>query len=546
MEQNYLKKIADFGKRDKRLVTAGGFLVVVFLLNQLIFSSQKIALEDCLDGKCVISQLEKPQLSKENSLFYLDDILNNTPSGYYRLTFQTKSDQEERVTIKLSTYAEKNKTIGEMMIGASEKPQNQELFFHLPEGFGSLLFEKEKIGLGGDIFVKGVGISKLNVNNAEDFASMQKTIVGETKIGALVIDRLNDSADSFLMLQEPKMILGQIFKAESAHISGIFLKMDVVKNTLASNRDYALSLWEAYCEEEDCQTQGKAITRISFSVAEDLERYRQNDGSFLFPLYANVEKGKKYFVGIDNSGVKADRTNYLGLRGGREGAYPDGSAAMRIDKKLYKIGGDLSFAVRGADVDIQEGKRVLNGAKIESLGKKQGKYSYSSKGEIIDILDFSGVFPGVNFDGERRVMVSDFEKDAFLTYEVNTLFPMQKMRFSAEQTKNNWKRVKVEYSFDREKWINIPYENGFGDGSFQNFDEDLIGNESEAEALLEAGGESKKEEENLEIQVFDFEIIPVGEKETIHFRISPDPEDFRNGRYFSIKNLNIVADLKMK
>lgn len=554
MNNNIFQKIINFAKKEKRLCTAIFFVVLIFLLNQLIFSSQKITSQDCLEGKCGVQEREIPQLSKDKNIFYQDDILTEISSGYYRLTFQAKTDKQESVLIKLNTYTEKNETIRKVSLENSEKFENHEFFFFLPEGYNNIIFEKENLDGEGNIFIRGVGVTKLNVDTPEEFALMRETIIGETTIEPNGFGQTEISSDSFSLLREPDTRFGQIFKAETEYISGIVLNMDIIQDKSIKDEDYKLSLQEVQCRESDCKLIGDNPFSKSFSIRDALERYQREDGTFLFPLYANVEKGKDYFVSIDNSKVKVSRRNYLDLKGGRnDDAYTQGSAGFKLKNNIYKIAGDLFFVVQGVNFDVRDGVRILNGAKIETLGKGEGKYTYVSKGEFVDILDLWSASPGTNFDEGRKVIIGS-EKDSALVYEVNTIFPMEKIHFFAEQSKASWKKVKVEYSFDRENWVKI--------SSLEKTKQDLLDNTDNNQNDLSETEENDSEEENFGddserlkedvvdtedlLQVFDFDVIVPKNKATIYFKITPDSTDKAKSRYFSIKNLRITADLKIE
>jgi hypothetical protein len=534
-----------------RLVMAGGFLLLVFFLNQLIFSSQKITSDDCAAGQCAAQELAAPQLTKDENIFYQDDMLVDLPSGYYRLTFQAKSDHAENVIVKLNTYTEKNQEIKKASLKQSEKFLNHEIFFFLPEGFDNLLFEKEEPGREGDIFLKAIGVTKLNVDTPEEFAALRETIVAETRTGSVGPAQVQASTDSFDLLHEPEMILGQTFKAEGDYISGVSLKMDIFRDRSVKDKNYNISLQEVRCGSGDCYAVGTDIAQKTFSTADALERYRQSDGAFLFPLYADVEKGRTYFVGIDNSSVEVSDRNYLDLKGGRnDDTYSEGSAAFRVRKNVFKIAGDLFFKIHGIDFEETDGMKIMNGARIESLGKGKGKYTYAAKGEFSDIFDLQTASPGTNFDDKRSVIAGKADADSALTYEINTIFPIQKIHFFAEQAQSSWKRVKVEYSFDQEKWIAAPFsESADQEGLMAETIDGQIGEneETEDENLAgEAASEAETQDGKDLLQKFDFAVVAPRDAKTIYFRITPDMTDISRTRYFSIKNLKIEADLIVK
>lgn len=512
MKNNFLEKIIDFIKIEKRIFLALFFLLLIFLINQALYSGRKKTANSCADGKCVSAIPAKSQLSQENNFYYINDLLKNQPAGFYRLTLQEKSNKDEKVLLKLSALSGKEVSIGELNFNLSDKFQNQEIVFSLPEEFDSLLFQKNNSAGDTDIFIKEVRITKLNINSQEELTALKKTIIGETEID---LKKENQSiADySFLQLKEKKTVLGQIFQASDKYITGIALNIDINKSLNPGSRQYELVLRKVKYDKENISFDGSAIASLNFSV-ESIEKYRQKNGEFIFPLYGILEKDSYYFIGLDNSVVEVGNKNYLEIRGGNNnGNYPNGSAAIKKNENICAIDGDLYFNIYEAKFSEEAGVKILNGAKIEDLGKGLGKYSYKTKGEFIDLLDLETSSSGTEFNEDSKVIAAEAKNNASFSYAINTIYPINKMNFSATQVKAGWKKVKVSYSFDREVWFNMPFS------------------------------ENNKET----IQIFDFDIIPtMQEIKTVYFKITYNSNDKTKTRYFALKNLRVTADLKIK
>ena len=548
MKNDLLKKIVNFIKVERRLFLVAIFLVMVFLINQSLYANHKKTTESCAGGKCLIVPPEKPQLTKDNAYYFVDDLFKNQSAGYYRLTFQEKSDQAEKIILKLNTYTEKENKIDELSFESSDKFKKQELFFFLPEGFDSLLFQKENSSATGNIFIKEIGITKLNVTSQDELALMKKTVLGETDSNTVEISQSN-SDDRYPWLREKKIILGQVFQAKEPVISAVAFKIDINKNLNPGSRQYSLSLREVKYDEKKVSLVGAVIADAVFSVG-SIEKYRQVDGTFLFPLYGILEKDKYYLISLDNSKVEVSNQNYLEFRGSKNNnSYPNGSAVMKKQKELYAIDGDLYFKIYGANLLEEEGAKILNGAKIESLGKGLGKYSYATKGKFVDLLDLATASAGTEFSEGDKIIYAPAKDDASFGYVVNTLYPINKLNFYATQNKAGWKKVKVSYSFDQNNWIDLASSeksetaiNTVDNLAENNADSEVATTDSEV-ATNDFLSEAIVQET---VQVFDAEIIPTKEVKTIYFKISYDPNDASKGKLFALKNLKITADLNMK
>lgn len=553
MKNEFYKKTIAFVQAEKRIFLALVFLALAFFVNQALYSSWKKTVASCAGGKCVTISSEKPQLSKGDNFYYVDDLLKNKPSGFYRLTFQEKSVKNEKIILKLNTYSEKENKIGELNFGASGNFQSQEMFFFLPEGFDSLLFQKENSDEDSDIFIKEIGMTKLNVDDQKDLLTLKKTIIGKTEANS-VNESQNISSDSFQELKEKKSVVGQVFRASDDRITAVSLNIDINKSLNPGSRQYVLSLKKAKYDGENVSTDGPAIADAAFSVG-SIEKYRQNDGTFLFPLYAKLEKNKYYLLSLDNSKVDVDSKNYLEVKGSNDvDSYLNGSAVVKKNKDLYVFNGDLYFKIYGASFSQENGAKILNGAKIEDLGKGVGKYSYETKGKFIDLLDLENSSEGTEFSDSLKVITAPAKDSASFSYAVNTIYPVKKMNFSASQLKAGWKKVKVDYSFDGENWTSLPFSNKTENAIGSADDAENIDNQDSSDGEDSANGDSSDNSaENSGgaiaeemVQSFDYDIIPTKEIKTIYFKVSYDPNDTSKARSFALKNLKITADLKMK
>lgn len=168
---------------------------------------------------------------------------------------------------------------------------------------------------------------------------------GQAGFQDVLIEQEKNDFD-FPQLEENDIFLGQIFKANSDFVSAVELDFDVVKQHNNGGKGYVVSLKEVEQKKDSFEIQSGALAEVEFQI-KDLAKFRQKNGKYRFSFDAEVEKGKYYFVGIDNSKMQVDRFNHLTLKGSREDAYTQGTAATRQDRKTKLLEGDLYFRLFG-------------------------------------------------------------------------------------------------------------------------------------------------------------------------------------------------------
>ncbi|MFA5961755.1 MAG: hypothetical protein WC848_03690 [Parcubacteria group bacterium] len=550
MQNNFGKKLINILKINKRIFLVVAFLGLVFVINQALYANHKKTTEACASGKCLSTVAEKPQLTKDNGYYYVDDIFKDQPSGYYRVTFLEKSDSAMPVLMDLNTYTEKESQIAELNLVPSDKFQPQEVFFYLSDGFDSLLFQKKDPNSAGNIFIKAVGITKLNATSQAELVAMKKTLVGETNLEAVTASQ-TDSDYAFPWLKDSKTILGQVFQAKDSVISAVSLKIDINKNLNSGSRQYTLSLRKVNYDGESVSYDGAVIVDTAFSFS-SIEKYRQADGTFLFPLFGMLEKNQYYLISLDNSKVDVSKQNYLELKGSKEDKYSAGIAVVKKGKEMYPIDGDLYFKIYGAQLLQEGGMKIFNGAKIEDLGKGSGRYSYATEGKFVDLFDLSGASAGTEFSESDKIIYAPAKDNASFSYAVNMLYPISKLNFSASQVKAGWKKVKVSYSFDQNDWVDLPFSAGSELATTAieaDNGESVDGSSSdtsEAQDSLAVADNTVPVVTEESVQVFDADIVPTKEARTVYFKITYDPSDTSKGKSFALKNLKITAELKLK
>jgi len=169
---------------------------------------------------------------------------------------------------------------------------------------------------------------------------------GNISGGKPIIEQLvSEKKFEQLKRRDEKIILGQIFQQNDELVmTGVVFDIDVTKIDNRGGKKYKLVLKGVKKNDKKFEFKKGSLASLEFTV-DEIENYRQEDGKIRFPIYAELEKENHYFVGIDKEKIKTDKFNYLTLKGAGQDSYANGTAAVKIDDKTYKLDGDLYFKI---------------------------------------------------------------------------------------------------------------------------------------------------------------------------------------------------------
>jgi len=511
-----LKTILAFVKNNQRYFWAIGVLIVFFAINKA-FSADIITSEDCAGGNCEKMLLE-PQLSDAEMKFYRNDVFSSQSGEFYRLIFQTEANQDSEIEVFATNPLDEDKFIGSFALEKDKGKKFQEAVFLADKNYTDFLFTKKNPD-GAEIFLKNIKTSPLNIFNEKELAELKPTIFGNMKIKD-VSQEQTDNDFLFKQLLEPKVLLGQVFQAKSDFLAEIEMDIDVVKQGEGNGDRYAFDLREAEFDGVTSRVTSRRISTLKFN-AQTIEQYRQLNGKFRFPILAPVKNGEFYFFGLDNDGVEVNQFNYLAPRGSKDNTrYLDGDVAVKFKGDSFPSQGDLYFKIFGADFEEFEGKKVLLGSTIEDLGGGKMFFSYQPDESRYGFSDFADATFDIGFDGKENSITGEIvpEKESFFSYKFETLEPFKTFRLFGESFKPNLNNLKMAYSFDKEKWTEIP--------------EKIIAQES-----------------GITSQAFDFSQTEKVSRDLIYVKIYPQT-DYPAGTLapieYGIRNFRFEADLISK
>ncbi len=509
--KDYLVKTSKYQRQGLAFLA-----IVVFLIISKTFPTQVMTSDDCTEGKCE-QLIEEPSLSDEENLLFLNDQFSSQQGKFYRLSFRAKSNKDSEIFVKMSNVLDRETLLKEIELKKSPRHNFEEIIFQIQtdEGYTDILFEKPNQD-GAEIEISNVQISKLEIESEEEAANLIPTIFGELNFQqSYEIQANNDK--TYDQLKEPDLILGQVFKSPVDFIAEVELDIGVVKQGTGDGDEYKLVLKEVDMAANMPEVLSGKINSVSFSAA-SIEKFRQLDGKFRFPIYARVEKNKFYFIGIENDRVDVNEFNYLEIQGFKGSGNETGEGTVVKKRRLtYPVFGDLYLKIYGLEFVSYQGHKILFGTVIEDFGQGQGLYSYQSLGKIYDLADLDSFTKDIYFNEKNKAIAGEKkgDKKSEFIFSFPTVFPMRTIRILAKQADLTWDKAKLEYSFDEKNWIQVPEVEG-------------VNNDS---------------------QVFDYKTTVNQDKNLFYLRVSPkeDPEteeEKKKVRY-GLRDLKVEAKLEI-
>jgi hypothetical protein len=191
------------------------------------------------------------------------------------------------------------------------------------------------------------------------------------------------------------------------------------------------------CADDACRSSEiKMLENVSFN-AKDIARYQLIgfDDVYEVPLLTALDPDKVYYIGINAAQAKADPVNHLWLR-------------KFSEEDVTKNSFFGAVFIRKPD--------ILSAATIEDIGGAY-RYEYRMRNTEVDVSDVYDSIGKVKFDKSLAGLAMAQEKDAAMTFRVNTIYPIVAMRMSARGIETKNAQFVMEYSLDEIEWQEIPY-----------------------------------------------------------------------------------------
>lgn len=431
-----------FFRENIRYFVAGAVFIVVIVYSGFIPRVEEIEDNKDLSGED-LEEIRKADLDRNNLSKIYSNILNSKKDDFYRLTFEAKSLEDEKILVSITSQTGNKKEIGEVELLKEDKEKTFELIFDTDDYFRDVIFERvkdddfaqEMIGDRWDdneIYLSQVNISRLIVDDLEEALGLEATVFGNAGTETIYLLSKEKSYD----LSKKNKNFCRLFDFSGGFFSSVTINLDQIGN--GGEGKYKLEIRNP---EEGNNVAGKLVEKKRFNI-KDLAEKSEKDNNYRFDLPLELKDGKKYFVCINNERVDVDENNFLRIN------YIEGK---KIPKKSI-------FGLETKKLLVLNERYVSNNAKIEDLGEYK-IYEYKKSGKEIDILDIYEQQGDVEFDEESGIITNKMKEGDYLIYKIDTVYPFQELRLEIEKTKDSKGRVKLEYSFDNKNWTEITPKN---------------------------------------------------------------------------------------
>lgn len=446
--------------------------------------------------------------------------LNNVSSGnFYRLSFWAKGEpnNEKKINLRVAKN-DKLQDLGSFSVKTADATYF-EFLFQAENEAEDLIFTSGD-AIASNVWIDDVLVKKLNVSSKDELNNIKQTVFGNTtwrNIDQSQTEK-NENSGNFLAIANRK--IGQIFQPTQSMLSGVAFQItrtgtggtgnypvqlrefnqntgvisDVVlaatsfnlgpdPETLAQIKDLEAQMRSDFAQHEQDIASGKVpqdkdmdhypdtFTQDQINAAKAAKRASklENDihdmkesfnqtQEYDIPLAAKLDPAKKYWVGIDNTGIVVDQDNYITVSTSK------GKSSNGFTSEIpgtWKNSDALWFKTFYPKHSKVNDAMILSGATISDQGSNKLIYSYTFRGS--DNTSISGFSGRKIYDMLEGNYVSDAfgnyklsNPDDYAVYQFNTVYPIQKIIIRSAQYHQS---LALKISGDKENWDEIFSDN---------------------------------------------------------------------------------------
>ena len=463
MKKGSLKNIIKLVKTDKRY-----WVILVIFLLIMVFGSKVPSLPNqvtCLNSndneKKVAHSLEIGQMS-----YIIKDSLNSRSGDYYRLNLNLRSEKDESLGIYSAASADKvgikvnlisingeKRNIKNLEIPNESKYYSYEIIFSTDDVYTDLEIERANIDSIGKLTIDpNIRITRLYIKNDNQINSLKETVIGENDSVTITANYNPKESIALFNYSSKNSLAGQVFKAQGDAITTASFKMHFLGN--GGFGKYHVVLKEAeYINGKYSINQGE-ISYFDFDATDAMNNYLINPRNeiYQFPLTGKLEKGKYYFVGIDNKKVDTNYFHQLQLFGSAGKDQFQGGISLKGGENIKELG---TFYI---DINGFNSDEILPGAVVEDLGGGLGSYKYHFEpkkygfSEASEIITENRSDSKMYYNNSNQAIFISADNDMSIIYEFNTLYRYSKISIKAQQVRGDYYGTKLEYSIDGKNW----------------------------------------------------------------------------------------------
>lgn len=428
-------------------------LFLGLIINHLYFNTQKIS-STVETGKLILSGSEAN---------YQSEIPTLTEGDFYRLNVSMRADpdassnqsqEKEKLSVALQSEFGVKKEIGKLSAPIAEQCIHQEIIFESTGPFNQIILTPIE-STSDKIYMSDLSFTRLAISNLDEAAALKASVQGITENKPDFVIGPGSRAVLHKFDYKNEETYGQVFKADNEYLSSVGMKLKIKgKGGLVS---FFVQLREAKLVEGKFQIDPRIIQTTEFHPY-DPQSYVDNEGIWRFPLPAHLEKGKYYFVGINNLNSQSDYFNNLSLIGTKGESGRESYAGAIGTDNFIEPEGELYLKLYTSVYTLAEGERVLPRVKFEDVGDF-GRYQYRSGVTSDSLLDLYSASENKNgrvfFDGKTNAILGYAQNDIDYVYKFNMLYPIKEVDLSLNDLGENYVRPLIYYSFDNKNWQKV-------------------------------------------------------------------------------------------
>lgn len=357
-------------------------------------------------------------------------------------------------------------------------------------------------------------IDEMTATKIDSINNLKPTIFGQINLFRIWNTNIDPSTHKpWFKFSRRNQSVGIIYKANSDNIASVKMKIKQIGN--GGNENYLLKIQEASLVNGKYVLNPKILSSFYFK-ARDLKKYIQpsEEDVFNFPLPSFTEKGKYYFISLDNSAVNFNTINTLRIFGNNTKQSNFVTASQIGNGKLKEESHSIYLDLLSAKTEEANENKILYNSVISDLGNGVGKYSYENLGLFEDYLNLNEIVANNNtqdkvfYDQIQKGISGTASSDTAFIYKFDSIYPFTKIVIEAESVSGEFNRVKMWYSFNKTDWQEI----------LPVFDKEETFSKS----------------------------IDASLQKTIYLKVSYDEKSNTKQRLFGLTNLKVFGDLVLK
>jgi hypothetical protein len=395
------------------------------------------------------------------------ELLNSAAGDYWRFLVTARADTIESdrsglpgATSEMLSVWLRSSSAAEQLVGTFEVPVSKdysvyEFAIKTTANYRDLVVRREDAESRALVMLNVPQVTRLNVTTDAQLSALRPTLIGSTRVAVASTEVDPDNELGLAQINEENGRVGQIFKAESAILSGLGFKLQRSGN--GGLGTYMLGLYKVERSDGRYDISAEPMVCLKFSADGAFRYYAEQPGGYEihFPILANLEVGSYYYAALSAVDIRSGALNGLALAGDTSTAANNDWPALKVSGSTNTIIGQAYLKTYTVELNNHGGVSLPSGVRVLDLGNGDGLYSYQKGNSLIGVFNISNHAALLN-----QIAVDNFASptnvplDQELIYELDTVYPFKSLnlRISPLSVDPQAVTVGLYYSFDKTNW----------------------------------------------------------------------------------------------